>query len=99
MRALRKVGHITPSCNSVLEPVTAMMGQSLAGLVSHHFPRTPVGHLSMPDPDGDQFTVPTTVAAAAALADAYMDANRGNGPPACEIGIDPEPEMSAASPA
>ena len=88
MRALRKIGHITPSCNSVLEPLTAMLGQTIADRVSNHFVRIPVGNISMLDEDRGQFTVQTMVDAAESLADAYMDAIVWNGTSACWNGIE-----------
>jgi maleate isomerase len=50
----------------------------------------------MLDADRDQFTVPTMVAAAASLADAYMDAILWNGTSACWNGIASDHEMCAA---
>jgi maleate isomerase len=96
MRRLRKVGHITPSCNSVLEPVTAMMTQTVLEQVSNHFVRIPVENISMIDDDRDQFSVPTMVSAAQLLADAYMDAIVWNGTSACWNGIESDIEICAA---
>src|SRR4029077_3862861 len=74
MRQLRKIGHITPSCNTVLEPITSMINASVADQVSHHFVRIPVENISLLDDDVGQFDVGTMVAAAQSVCDGHMDA-------------------------
>jgi maleate isomerase len=83
MTSLKKIGHITPSCNTVLEPVTAMLNAALARDVSHHFTRIPVENISLLDADVDQFTTPTMLAAAQSLCDGDMDAIVWNGTSGC----------------
>jgi maleate isomerase len=43
----RKIGHITPSANTVLEPLTALISRPLDGQVSHHFTRIKVEAISL----------------------------------------------------
>ena len=46
-KAIAKIGHITPSCNTALEHVTALATAPFADLVSNHFTRIPVGTISL----------------------------------------------------
>jgi maleate isomerase len=96
MRELKKLGHITPSCNTVLEPVTAMINASLATQVSHHFTRIPVEHISLASGDTGQFEIPTMVAAAQSLCDAEMDVVLWNGTSGCWNGTEADVHMCAA---
>ena len=96
MRSIKKVGHITPSCNTVLEHVTTVIANPLAHRVSNHFARIPVGNISLADDDRDQFTPATMVAAAQSLADAYLDAVLWNGTSACWNGTKADLEICAA---
>ena len=96
MRSIKKVGHITPSCNTVLEHVTTVIANPLAHRVSNHFARIPVGNVSLADDDRDQFTPATMVAAAQSLADAYLDAVLWNGTSACWNGTKADLEICAA---
>jgi maleate isomerase len=96
MRELKRLGHITPSCNTVLEPVTAMINAPLATRVSHHFARIPVGNISLASGDTDQFAIPAMVAAARSLCDAEMDAVVWNGTSGCWNGTEADVAMCAA---
>jgi len=96
MRSVKKVGHITPSCNTVLEPVTAMMASPLAHRVSNHFTRISVGNISLSERDRRQFEPKTMVAAARLLTDAFMDVVLWNGTSACWNGIDSDIEICEA---
>ena len=93
MRSVKKIGHITPSCNTVLEHVTTLIANPLAHRVSTHFARFPVGNISMSDADRRQFTPETMVAAARSLTDAFMDAILWNGTSACWNGIESDVEI------
>ena len=44
MRSVKKIGHITPSCNTVLEHITTLVAHPLARRVSNHFSRITVGN-------------------------------------------------------
>jgi maleate isomerase len=96
MTSLKKVGHITPSCNTVLEPVTAMLNHELAYDVSHHFTRIPVENISLLDADVDQFTTRTMMAAAESLCDGDMDAIVWNGTSGCWNGPDADEAICVA---
>ena len=96
MRSIKKIGHITPSCNTVLEHVTALMAGPVAQQMSNHFTRIPVGNISLSDEDRAQFRTDTMVAAARLLADAAMDAVLWNGTSACWNGTEADVEMCEA---
>ena len=83
MRSVKKIGHITPSCNTVLEHVTTMMANPLAHRVSNHFTRITVGNISLAESDRRQFEPETMVSAARLLTDGFMDAVLWNGTSAC----------------
>jgi maleate isomerase len=71
--ARTRVGVLTPSSNTVLEPLTAAM---LAGLpdVSAHFARFPVREISLGAAALEQFEIEPILAAARLLADARVHA-------------------------
>jgi maleate isomerase len=96
MRSVKKVGHITPSCNSVLEHVTGLVTNPVSHLVSSHFARIPVGSITLSDHDRSQFTVETMVAAATSLNDACMDAILWNGTSACWNGTQSDHDICTA---
>lgn len=74
-----KIGHITPSCNSVLETMTVSMSTAVANRVSHHFTRIPVTNISLSDEDLSQFAPERMLEAARLLADARPEAIVWNG--------------------
>jgi maleate isomerase len=82
-RSIKKIGHITPSCNSALEHITSLVTGPLADRVSHHFTRIPVGAISLSEHDRGQFTPDVMLGAARLLADAAMDVVLWNGTSAC----------------
>jgi maleate isomerase len=88
MAALKKVGHITPSCNTVLEPITAMLNAALVGEVSHHFTRIAVENISLLDADVGQFTIARMLEAAQSICDGDMNAIVWNGTSGCWNGPD-----------
>jgi maleate isomerase len=75
---MRRIGMLTPSSNTVLEPVCAAM---LAGLedVSVHFARFRVTEISLTDEALGQFSSDSMLEAAAMLADARVDVICWNG--------------------
>jgi maleate isomerase len=87
----RKIGHITPSCNTVLEPLTAVMSEGLA--VSHHFTRIGVEEITLAQRHRDQFTTDRMLAAARLLADAAVDAILWNGTSGAWNGADADREI------
>lgn len=78
---------LTPSSNTVLEPVCAAM---LAGLpeVSAHFSRFRVTDISLDEASLGQFRMQPMIEAAALLADAHVDAICWNGTSASWLGLD-----------
>lgn len=78
-RRLRHVGHITPSSNTVLEPVTALMNKAFEDRVAHHFTRIPVTRIELDQAALDQFDEGPMVGAAKLLSDAPLDGVVWNG--------------------
>ena len=92
---LRRLGMITPSSNSVLEPVTAAM---LAGRadVSAHFARLRVTEIALDAPALNQFDPSQMLPAADMLADARVDCIAWNGTSASWLGIARDESLCAA---
>jgi maleate isomerase len=76
---VKKVGFITPSSNTALEPVTMAMTDQIADRISTHFSRVPVKTLTLSSQDVGQFTTKKMVDSAALLADSGLDALLWNG--------------------
>lgn len=91
---LKKIGHITPSSNTALEPLTAMMNTSLAHRVSHHFTRIRVRQMTLDENTSAQFDFDTMVTAASLLADSPVDAIVWNGTSASWLGLERDVELS-----
>ena len=89
------LGMLTPSSNTVLEPVTADM---LAGLphVSAHFGRFRVTEISLSEQGLGQFDQDRRLAAAELLADAKMDVIAWNGTSAGWLGFEHDRELCDA---
>jgi maleate isomerase len=79
MAPVKKIGFITPSSNTALEPLTYMMLSNLTDVVSVHFSRLPVKTLTLDDRDVGQFQTEKVVQAAVQLQDAAVDAILWNG--------------------
>ena len=92
-----KLGHITPSCNSVLETMTVSMSTAVADRVSHHFTRIPVTNISLSDQDLSQFAVEPMLNAAGLLADARTDAILWNGTSGAWNGLEADEEIVIGS--
>jgi maleate isomerase len=88
-----KLGHITPSCNSVLETMTVSMSTAVADRVSHHFTRIPVTNISLSEEDLSQFAVEPMLNAARLLADARTDAILWNGTSGAWTGLEADEEI------
>lgn len=97
MEAARRtlLGMLTPSSNTVLEPVTAAM---LAGLpdVTAHFARFRVTEISMRDQALGQFDLEPILAACDLLADARVASIAWNGTSASWLGLDRDRALCAA---
>jgi maleate isomerase len=90
-----RLGILTPSSNTVLEPVTAAM---LAGLpdVSAHFGRFPVREISLRADALGQFESAPILAAARLLADARVHSIVWNGTSAGWLGFAADEDLCAA---
>jgi maleate isomerase len=91
----RKIGHITPSSNTVLEPLTTLMNRELDGCISHHFTRIKVEAISLDARHAEQFGAQPMLAAADLLADAAVDAIIWNGTSGAWNGIAADRELCA----
>lgn len=90
-----RLGMLTPSSNTTLEPVCAQM---LAGLpeVSVHFARFRVVEISLSDRALGQFDLGAQLAAAELLADARCDVICWNGTSASWLGLDHDRRLCRA---
>ena len=86
---------ITPSSNSILEPVTAAMMSDVAG-VTAHFSRFRVTEIGLDAAALGQFDASVMVPAAELLADAKVDAIAWNGTSASWLGIERDHSLCAA---
>ena len=86
MTARVRLGMLTPSSNTVLEPLTSAMVAGVPG-VTAHFSRFPVTEISLDAPALGQFDDEALVAAAALLADARVDVIAWNGTSAGWLGF------------
>ena len=90
-----RLGMLTPSSNTVLEPVTSGM---LAGLpeVSAHFARFRVTRIALSEDALAQFDVGPVLEAACLLADAHMDVIAWSGTSAGWLGFESDRLLCAA---
>ena len=91
----RRLGMITPSSNSVLEPVTAAM-LAASPAVTAHFARLRVTEIALDAPALGQFDPGHMLPAAELLADAKVDAIAWNGTSASWLGIERDTSLCAA---
>lgn len=89
-----RLGMLTPSSNTVLEPVTVAMLADLPE-VTAHFSRFRVTHISLDADAAQQFDVAKRVAAAELLGDANCDVIAWNGTSAGVLGFDSDRELCA----
>jgi maleate isomerase len=75
----KKIGHITPSSNTVLEPLTGCISAEVEDRVSHHFARIRVESITLDPTHTGQFSADRMLEAAELLADAQVDAILWNG--------------------
>lgn len=79
LQGIKKIGFITPSSNTALESLTAMMVQQISDRVSVHYGRVSVKSLTMSTEDVNQFQTSKMTEAALMLADAGVDVILWNG--------------------
>ncbi|MET4039144.1 aspartate/glutamate racemase family protein [Bradyrhizobium sp. RT6a] len=91
----RRLGMITPSSNSVLEPVTSAMLAGVDG-VTAHFSRFRVTEIALDAAALNQFDASVILPAADLLADAKVDAIAWNGTSASWLGIDRDRSLCEA---
>jgi maleate isomerase len=91
----QRVGMITPSSNSVLEPVTAAMLASRPD-ISAHFARLRVTEIALDAPALNQFDPSYMLPAAELLADAKVGSIAWNGTSASWLGIARDQSLCAA---
>jgi maleate isomerase len=91
----RRVGMITPSSNSVLEPITAAMLMDRPD-VTAHFARLRVTEIALDAPALNQFDASYMLPAAELLADAKVGSIAWNGTSASWLGIERDKSLCAA---
>ena len=96
MGARKIIGMLTPSSNTVLEPVTAAMVGGLSPEVSVHFARFPVTEISLGEAALGQFDPGPQLAAARLLADARADVIAWNGTSGGWLGLEADRRLCAA---
>lgn len=90
-----RIGMLTPSSNTVLEPVTYRL-LSGAEEVTAHFSRLPVTAISLADEQSGQFSVARMSAAAELLRDAAVDVVVWNGTAGSWLGFDDDQQVCDA---
>lgn len=93
--AAKRIGMLTPSSNTVLEPLTARMALPLLPDVSVHFGRFKVTEISMSTQAQKQFDLEPIMTAAGLLADAKVDTIAWNGTSAGWLGFDTDEALCA----
>jgi len=87
MSQQKRIGVLTPSSNTALEPLTSAMVAGVPG-VTAHFSRFRVTEISMGDKSQNQFDERTILDAAQLLADAKVDVICWSGTSASWLGFD-----------
>ncbi|WP_375465380.1 aspartate/glutamate racemase family protein [uncultured Methylobacterium sp.] len=83
-----RIGHITPSSNTVLEPLTYAMNRACNDRFSHHFSRVQVTHLALSPSSELQFQLQAMTASARLLNHAAPDCIVWNGTSASWRGVE-----------
>jgi maleate isomerase len=91
-----RLGMLTPSSNTVLEPLTAAMLADLPGGASAHFSRFRVVAIDLGAGSRGQFDAAPVVAAAELLADARVDSICWNGTSGAWLGLGVDRALCAA---
>jgi maleate isomerase len=91
---IRRIGMLTPSSNTVLEPVTAKLTAPLAESISVHYSRFPVNVIADSVESDGQFDLEPMLAAASLLADARVDVIVWNGTSGAWQGISRDIEFT-----
>ncbi|HEX9246455.1 MAG TPA: Asp/Glu/hydantoin racemase [bacterium] len=88
-----RIGMITPSSNTAIEPITTRIFATLGEAVTVHFTRIRVTHISLEPSSLDQFTADTMTEAARLLADAHVDVIAWNGTSGAWKGLEADREI------
>ena len=88
MANVRRIGMITPSSNTMVEPITSAMTAPLIDALSVHYARIPVTRIALDRHSLDQFEREQMLAAARLLGDARMDVICWNGTSGAWKGLD-----------
>ena len=92
MTSRKRIGVLTPSSNTALEPLTSAMVSCLPG-VSAHFSRFTVTEISMRDQSLNQFDDSKILEAARLLADAHVDVICWSGTSASWLGFERDRQL------
>jgi maleate isomerase len=92
----RRIGMLTPSSNTVLEPYTAAMLAPFGDQASAHFGRFRVVEISMSQASQTQFTLEPILEAAERLAEAKQHLIAWNGTSASWLGLEKDRALCAA---
>ncbi|WP_353474666.1 aspartate/glutamate racemase family protein [Salipiger sp. H15] len=92
----RRIGMLTPSSNTVLEPYTSAMLAPFGDEASAHFGRFRVVEISMSGASQAQFTLEPILEAAERLAEANPHVIAWNGTSAAWLGLDKDRALCAA---
>ncbi|MGW2342094.1 maleate cis-trans isomerase family protein [Streptomyces sp. NPDC001661] len=92
-----RIGMLTPSSNTCLEPVTyGLLQGAEPGLATAHFARVPVTRIALDTGSDAQFAPEPMLAAARQLADAKVDVLVWNGTSGSWLGIERDRALAAA---
>jgi maleate isomerase len=90
-----RLGMLTPSSNTVLEPETYALLTGAPGLATAHFGRFRVTEIALDNAALGQFEAAPILAAASLLADAKVDVIAWNGTSASWLGLDRDRDLVA----
>jgi maleate isomerase len=93
---LRRLGILTPSSNTILEPATMRLAAPLGDHLSVHFARFPVTRIAADAESDAQFTLESMLPAVRMLADARVDAYLWSGTSASWAGLEADHALVAA---
>jgi maleate isomerase len=96
MVAARRIGMITPSSNTMVEPLTSAMTAHLLDDLSVHYARIPVTRIALDQGSLDQFERDAMLNAARLLADAKVDVIGWNGTSGAWKGTEADRAICAA---
>lgn len=96
MTAAKRIGMITPSSNTMVEPITSAMTAHLLDDLSVHYARIPVTRISLDQGSLDQFEREAMLGAARLLADARVDVICWNGTSGAWKGVAADRAICAA---